>query len=150
VQRILLLGPGASGKSTLARVLADSTGIPMIELDKVFWSAGLEPTPPEEWVELQQELAAEPAWIMDGDLGPYDVLNVRLRRADTIILLDLPTWRCAVRALRRSRERLDFWRWLLTWRRSYRPRLLRAIAEEAPDAELLVIRSRRDLERLTG
>jgi adenylate kinase family enzyme len=150
VKRILLLGPGASGKSTLARALADSTGIMMIELDKVFWSEDLEPTPPERWAELQQELAAGPAWIMDGDLGSYDVLGVRLRRADTVIVLDLPTWRCAARALRRSRERLDFWRWLLTWRRSYRPRLMQAIEQEAPHAEVIIIRNRHDLGRLTG
>jgi adenylate kinase family enzyme len=148
VRRIVILGPGASGKSTLARALADATGLPLVELDTVFWSSGLAPTPRERWIEVQRDLAAADAWILDGDLGPYDALDVRLRRADTVVLLDLPTWRCALRAVRRSRERLDFWRWLLTWRRRYRPELLRAVGEHAPRAEVVVIRDRRGLERL--
>ncbi len=49
---------------------------------------------------------------MDGDLGPYDQLDVRLVSADTIILLDFPLLLCAWRAMRRSRERTDFWLWL--------------------------------------
>lgn len=148
MRRIVVLGPGAAGKSTLARALAESTGLPLVELDTVFWSAGLAPTPRERWIEVQRDLAAADAWILDGDLGPYDALEVRLRRADAIVLLDLPTWRCAIRAVRRSQERLDFWRWLLTWRRRYRPKLLQAIEEHAPGAEVFVIRNRRDLERL--
>jgi adenylate kinase family enzyme len=150
VRRLVILGPGASGKSTLARALAGATGLPLVELDQVFWSEGLDPTPRERWIEVQRDLAAKDTWILDGDLGPYDALDVRLRRADTVVMLDLPTWRCAVRALRRSRERLDFWRWLLTWRRRYRPKLMQAIEEHAPDSELLLIHNRRDLERVTA
>lgn len=65
---------------------------------------------------------------MDGDLGPYDVIDVRLQAADTIVFLDFSPARCAWRAIRRSRERPDFWWWLLTYRRRSRPLLLQAIA----------------------
>jgi hypothetical protein len=51
---------------------------------------------------------------MDGDLGPYDLINVRLQAADTVVFLGFSPLRCAWRAIRRSRERADFWRWLLT------------------------------------
>ena len=37
---------------------------------------------------------------MDGDLGPYDVLDVRLQAADTVVFLDFSPLRCAWRALR--------------------------------------------------
>lgn len=146
--RIVVLGNGASGKSTFARSLAAATGTPYTELDAVFWSADLEPTPPERWVERQEELTRGDSWVLDGDLGPYDVVDRRLARADVVVLFDLPTWRCAWRAVRRSHERLDFWRWLLTWRRRARPRLLAAIAEHAPQAELLVIRDDADLDEV--
>jgi hypothetical protein len=49
--------------------------------------------------------------------------------------------------LRRSRQRIDFWRWLWTWRRTYRPLLLAAIAADAPDATLRVFKSPRELDR---
>ena len=148
MERVVVLGPGGAGKSTFARSLGERTGIPWVELDADFWSADLEPTPPADWVRRQEELCAPRRWILDGDLGPYDVLDVRLRHADAVVLLDLPTWRCAWRAARRSRPRLDFWRWLLTWRRRYRPRLRRSIAQHAPNARLLVARRPADVADL--
>ena len=36
---------------------------------------------------------------MDGDLGPYDVLDVRLQAADTVVFLDFSPARCAWRVL---------------------------------------------------
>jgi hypothetical protein len=39
-------------------------------------------------VAIQEKLVAAEGWIMDGDLGPYDAVEVRLRAADTIIFLD--------------------------------------------------------------
>jgi hypothetical protein len=143
-----LLGPGAAGKSTLARRLGRATGLEVIELDKLFWRPGLLPTPPEEWADIQGELVQRRTWIMDGDLGPYDVVGPRLRCADTVIVLDTPRWRCALRALRRSRERADFWRWLWGWRRRYWPRLRAAIATEARQADVVVVRSDRAVGRL--
>lgn len=76
---------------------------------------------------------------MDGDLGPYDAVEVRLRAADTIIFLDFSLFRCAWRAARRSRERADFWRWLWAYRRRSRPLLIQAIAQHAPTADLRVL-----------
>jgi adenylate kinase family enzyme len=148
VRRVVVLGPGGSGKSTFARALSARTGIPCTDLDSVYWSSDLEPMPAEEWVGLQKRLCSAPRWILDGDLGPYDVVETRLKLADAVVLLDLPTWLCCWRALRRSRERLDFWLWLLTWRRRYRPKLLRQIEEHAPTAPLLVARSSGEVANL--
>jgi adenylate kinase family enzyme len=120
--------------------LGEVTGLPVIELDKVFWRAGLLATPLDQWVVQQERLVAEDGWIMDGDLGPYDAVEVRLRAADTIILLDFSLIRCAWRAVRRSRERADFWRWLLAYRSQSRPILMRAIAKHGAAAKLHVFR----------
>lgn len=83
---------------------------------------------------------------MDGDLGPHDVLAPRLARADTVLVLDFGLIRCAYRALRRSRERADFWWWLLTWHRHSRPLLMSAIQRYAPAADLHVITSSDQLD----
>ena len=150
MKRVVILGRGASGKSTLARRLGDITGLPVIEVDKVFWQPGLIATPREQWVAMQEELVAGDRWIMDGDLGPYDALEVRLRAVDTIIFLDFSLVRCAWRAIRRSRERADFWRWLLAYRYQSRPILRAAIASHAPNAVLYVFRSPKALGRFVA
>jgi adenylate kinase family enzyme len=141
VRRIVILGRGGAGKSTLAEGLGSALALPVIELDKHFWASDLSPTPTDRWAEIQRALVSGSGWVIDGDLGPYDVLSVRLRAADTVVVLDFPLWRCAWRALRRSRERLDFWRWLITYRRRGLPAVLSAIAEHAPHAELHILRS---------
>ena len=143
VLRVVVVGPGAAGKSTLARALGEVTGIPVTELDQLFWRPGPTATSKEEWAAVQAGLVARPAWILDGDLGPYDVIGVRLRAADTVVFLDFSLARCAWRAARRSRENADFWRWLLTYRRRSRPALLAAIAAHAPTARVCVLRTPR-------
>jgi adenylate kinase family enzyme len=150
MKRVVIIGCGASGKSTLAKRLGDITGLPVIELDKIFWQPGLIGTPREEWVVMQERLVAEDRWIMDGDLGPYDAVEVRLHAADTIIFLDFSLVRCAWRAIRRSRERGDFWRWLLAYRYQSRPILKAAIANHAPNAVLHVFRSPKALGRFVA
>jgi adenylate kinase family enzyme len=141
MKRIVILGRGASGKSTLANRLGEVTGLPVIELDKLFWLSGMTATPRDQWVSLQENLVAEDRWIMDGDLGPYDAVEVRLRAADTIIFLDFSLVLCAWRAVRRSRERSDFWRWLVAYRFESRPILMQAIAKHAASAQLRVLRN---------
>jgi len=116
--------------------LGDIAGLPVIEVDKIFWRPGLIATPRDEWVVVQEKLVAGEGWIMDGDLGPYDAVEVRLRAADTIIFLDFSLARCAWRAIRRSRERADFWRWLLAHRSQSRP-ILRAAIERETQREFL-------------
>jgi predicted kinase len=46
VKRVIVVGSGAAGKTTLAARLAEITGLAVIELDKLFWRPGLVATPP--------------------------------------------------------------------------------------------------------
>jgi adenylate kinase family enzyme len=141
VKRILILGRGGAGKSTLARRIGAVTGFPVIELDQWFWQPAPVPTPRDRWVEIQGELVRAETWIIDGDLGPYDALEPRLRAADTVIILDFSLLRCAWRSARRSREGMDFWRWVIGYRRRRLPVLMATIATHAPGARVQVLRT---------
>lgn len=95
MKRVVVIGRGGSGKSTLASKVGEITGLPVIELDTIFWRRELHALDPSEWLKMQRSLVAQESWIMDGDLGPYDAVEVRLSAADTIILLDFGLVRCA-------------------------------------------------------
>ncbi len=147
MKRVVILGPGAAGKSTLAARLGDITGLPVIELDTLFWRPGLVATPPDQWAAIQRELVSHESWIMDGDLGTYDVINIRLEAADTIVFLDFSPVRCAWRAIRRSRERTDFWWWLLLYRLRSRRMIRQALATQAGRADVHVLPTPASLSR---
>lgn len=141
VQRVVILGRGGAGKSTLARQLGAVTGLPVTDLDSLFWRPGLTAADPAHWTARQHELVARDAWILDGDLGPHDsALRVRLHAADTIIVLNFSILRCTWRTLRRGRERADYWQWVRAYRRQSLPALMHAIREDAPQTRLYVLR----------
>ena len=147
MERVVVLGRGGAGKSTLAVRLGEITGFHVVHLDELFWQPDLAVTPRDQWAALQRELVQESTWIMDGDLGPHDVLDIRLEAADTVILVDLSLAPCAWRALRRSRERADFWRWLVTYRWRSRPLVMEAIATHAARADVHVLKNPRAVRR---
>lgn len=68
MERIMIIGCGGAGKSTLARQLGKITGFPVVHLDQIFWSPG-------NWNHLEIEefdarLTAEvekEKWILDGN-----------------------------------------------------------------------------------
>jgi len=138
---VVILGRGGAGKSTLARQLGAVTGLPVTELDTLFWQAGLTRPDPGQWKARQAELVRRDAWILDGDLGPYDsALDARLEAADTVIVLNFSLLRCAWRTLLRARERAGYWRWVWAYRRQSLPRIMQAIGRDAPQAKLYVLR----------
>lgn len=147
VERVLIFGRGAAGKSTMALALAEVTGLPVIELDQHFWRDGQPPLSSDEWSAVQERLAARERWVMDGDLGPYDTPAPRLRRADTVLVLDLSLVRCAWRAARRSRESADFWWWVIAWRWRSRRLVMDAVTAHAPQAQVHLLRSPAQVRR---
>lgn len=145
---MVVLGRGGAGKSMLARRLGEATGLPVVELDTMFWQAGLTAPDPAEWNDRQRELVGQDAWILDGDLGPYDsALDVRLRAADTIIVLNFTFLRCAWRTVHRGRERGGYWRWVWTYRRQGLPEIMRTARQAAPHARLYQLRNPRTVRR---
>jgi adenylate kinase family enzyme len=139
MQRVLVIGAGGAGKTTVASILAERLGLPLIHLDTLYWHPGWTPTPADEWQRVVESLIAQPRWVMDGNYG--GTLDIRLAACDTVIFLDLPRrislWRILkrrVRYLRRVRpdiapgcpERLtwEFVRWVWTYPKRRRGKIL--------------------------
>ena len=139
----MVIGCGGSGKSVLSRQLGEITGLPVVHLDALNWHADWVATPKEEWQRKVQSLASADRWIIDGNYG--GTLRPRLERADTVIFLDFPRWRCLGRVIKRRfayrnasrpdvgpgcRERLrfDFLKWIWGFRKTRRPRILEMLS----------------------
>lgn len=123
-RRIVVTGSAGSGKSTFAVALAARTGLPVIHLDLSFWKPGWVAPSETEWREKQRDVLAGDAWIADGNY--HETLDLRLARADTVVVLDMPWWLCSGRALRRGfrmpdelPEGCDYPAWM-RWRDEWR------------------------------
>ena len=40
MERVMIIGCGGAGKSTLARKLGEKTGLPVVHLDQIYWEPG--------------------------------------------------------------------------------------------------------------
>jgi len=69
VRRVVILGRGDVGKSTLAQQLGGVSGLPVVDMDTLFWQPGLTAAEPAPWTERQHALVLRETWIPDGDLG---------------------------------------------------------------------------------
>jgi adenylate kinase family enzyme len=158
--KILVVGSGGAGKSTLARLLGERRALPVVHLDRHYWRPGWVQTPRDEWRRTVAHLVTEPAWVMDGNYG--GTLDLRIPAADLIIFLDLPrrvtiprVLRRRVRGRGRSRpdmapgcpDRLDmqFLTWLWTYPRSGRARLTDAIDSNAAWNRVVRLRTPRQI-----
>ncbi len=156
MRRVLIIGSGGAGKSTLAAQLGARLQLPVIHLDAHYWHPGWVATPGDEWRAQVAELVARDAWVMDGNYG--GTMEQRLAACDTVVLLDLSRvvclWRIVRRAIRYSgRSRPDmtpgcaetlswafvWWVWSYPSRR--RPDVLRQMAALPATTRVVRLRS---------
>jgi adenylate kinase family enzyme len=119
-----VVGVSGSGKSTIARRLAEDLSVPCVELDAIYHQPGWTDIPAEEFRSRVAALVTGEGWVIDGNYRA--VLPLVWQHADTVIWLDPPrrrfmariVWRTVRRVLSReelwngNRERLAN---LLSW-----------------------------------
>lgn len=105
-KRILLLGSGGSGKTTFARKIASKTQLPLFHLDALHWKPNWTAPDKTEWQTQVSELVQQEQWIIDGSY--FGTLGLRIPRAELIVYLDIPNWRCLLNILKRRIQYAQF------------------------------------------
>lgn len=160
MDRIAIIGCGGSGKSTVARQLGERLNLPVTHLDGIYYDANWTPVPKDDFAAAQRQLVTEPRWIIEGNYA--STLPIRLAVADTVVFLDLPAITCLWGILQRrwryrggqhaqvgvyDRITWSFVRYIASYRRKMAPRVRALITEHAPHAQLVTLKSRRQVPR---
>ena len=161
MERIIIIGCGGAGKSTLARQLGALTGLPVVHLDKLFWHPGWVESAKDEIDEKIMTAMEEPRWIIDGNYNR--TLPKRLEFCDTVIYLDFSRFACLMGVAKRvlttygtvrpdmaegcpERFDLEFLQWVWNFNKKHRERYYRLL-NEAEDIEKIVLKNRRMVKR---
>ncbi|WP_322924082.1 DNA topology modulation protein [Paenibacillus campi] len=160
MKRIVILGCSGSGKSTLSMQLQPLLNVPLIHLDRYYWKPNWQATEDEEWDRLVTEFAAAAEWIIDGNY--FRTLDLRLKRAELIVWLDMPRRVCLYRVMKRwiryygrtrpdlneeCPEKIDwaFLRWVWNYPTRTRPRTIAKLQQLAPHQQVVIIQNRKQL-----
>ena len=162
MKKVLVIGAGGAGKSTLARRLGAALKLEVIHLDKYYWRPGWVETAKDEWERTVAALCARDAWVMDGNY--LSTLAQRLQACDTVIFLDFARTLCLWRVVKRRilyradtrpdmaagcTEQLDleFLRWIWTYARRTRPEVVARLAEHAQGKQIIYLRKPAEVEQ---
>jgi adenylate kinase family enzyme len=158
MRRVVIVGCPGSGKSTLAARLGQRLGIPVLHLDWLFWRPEHQGDTARFRASLTAALAAE-TWISEGNLVVAS-FDLRLARADTLIVLERPQWLCFwrvfLRALGRGGDgpgrpegcqdtRWDLLRFMWNYQRVVSPRVEAALKSHPGALEVMRLRTDQEI-----
>ena len=161
MERVIIIGCGGAGKSTLARKMGEKTGLPVVHLDKLFWKPGWVESAKAEIDEIIRREMEQPRWIMDGNYNR--TLAQRIACCDTVIYLDFSRIACLLGVIKRvlttygtvrpdmgagcpERFDLEFLKWVWNYNRDRRENNYRLL-NEATHAQTVVLKNRRAVRK---
>ena len=162
MKRILVIGSGGAGKSTVAKQLGGILGLPVVHLDALHWKPGWVEPPKSDWTATVDAALERDAWVMDGNYS--GTLERRLAACDAVVFLDLPRTTCVWRVFKRvwryrhatrpdmapdCPERLDlkFVRWIWNYRTTSRPKVVRLLGECGANVRVIRLQSQAEVDR---
>lgn len=102
VRRVAVVGGPGSGKSAVARLLAERLEAPLVELDALWWQPGWVSTDLDRFRSDVRTVSSTPAWVIEGTYLDEVGRDIVWPRADTLVWLDPPRRMAIARTLRRS------------------------------------------------
>jgi len=157
-RRIVVCGRLGSGKTTVARQIAKSIGIPHIELDALLWEPhGVRKSVEESRPEVLSLISKHTdGWVFDGTHQFQDII---LPLADTVVWIRLPFrvyfWKLLKRNIRQWRGHGRHKRILITLKDtlkqpymiiSFHKRIRRVLEGIPPQASIIQLRSSKEID----
>jgi adenylate kinase family enzyme len=99
MKKIIIIGSGGAGKSTLAIKLGDILKLPVYHLDNYFWLPGWLQRNRADFNQIVKQLISKNTWIIDGNF--QNTMPLRIEACDTVIFLDYSRFTCFLGAVRR-------------------------------------------------
>jgi len=162
MRRVLVIGSGGSGKSTVSAKLGELLNLEVNHLDKLYWRAGWVEPETDEWIKTITNLIDRDSWIIDGNYS--GTLKLRLQRCDTVVFLDLSRVLCMWRIVKRffvyrggtrpdvaedcpESLNFEFVSWVWNYPRRSRPKVIKRLQEHAEGRQIFWLRTRSDVQR---
>jgi len=154
--RAMVIGCPGAGKSTFARKLRDITGLPLYYLDMLWHKPDKTNISREEFDRKLRVILEKDKWIIDGNY--QRTLEMRLRKCDTIFLLDFSTEDCIAGAQSRigkKREEMpwietefdeEFKRAIMDFHAMKIPQIYRLLSAYQDGREIAIFRSRKEAD----
>lgn len=100
MKRIAIIGCAGSGKTMLALRLGKLLNLTVYHLDQYYWKPNWQKVDFDRFLRMHDELCDKPEWIIEGIHSR--ALPYRLERADAIIFLDIPRYKCLWNVIKRT------------------------------------------------
>lgn len=160
MNRIVIVGVSASGKSHFGRRLADRLGLPLVHMDAMMWKPGWDYIGDDATNERLEEESQKDSWIIEGYITKAS-RTFLFEQADSIIQLDysplVASWRYIKRwwkhrkqarpELEGSPEKFS-WKFLkLVWTKGESVTLEKFLKEVVDQGKIVTLRSPKEAEK---
>ena len=164
VKKIAIICNAGSGKYILAQKLHALIKLPMYHLDKYFWKPGWVRPDLVEYEKIHNALCDKDEWIIDGMNLKF--LAYRAQKADMIIFLDIPRYKCFWNIFKRTWkyygketssgakgcverfnwEFIKFLKWVWDFEKKY-PAKIKEILKQYPKKQIYIFKSQQDIDQ---
>ena len=102
MDRVVVVGPPGSGKTTTAAVIAKRLGAPHTELDSLWWDPNWTEAGRDTFRARLAPVVAGDRWVVDGNYTSAGGADLVWPRAEVVVWLDLGRWVTVPRVVRRT------------------------------------------------
>lgn len=154
--KIIIIGSPGAGKSTFARKLRDTTGIPLYYLDMLWHKPDQTTISGEEFDAKLNKILKQNSWIIDGNY--QRTLEARIKECDTVFLMDFPLDVCisgAESRIGKKREDLpwiesefdkEFKQWIIDFSEKQLPQIYKTIEKYRNSKDIIIFKSRKEAD----